>query len=72
MKTKQVLEIINKHLPDFKLPAGFFTSYSSKCNCVYFASCTVNQFLYVSESFTEIVGYDSGKYWRKDWTGGSL
>ena len=61
IKTKQVPDIIYKYLPDFKLPGGFFDSTTGNPNCLYFASCTENLFLYVSESFAEIVGYDAPK-----------
>jgi len=54
---KKIPGIIYKFLPTFRLPRSFWVAEKERGNCVYFESCTENEFLFVNKSFTAILGY---------------
>lgn len=48
-------------IPDLIVPKTFWGTYGNKLNCLYLASCEQKEVLFISESFTELVGYSSQK-----------
>jgi len=64
---KKVPDLFYKFHPELKVPHTFWQSEREKQNkngkekdrCVYFATCTAEEFLYATDAFEKILGYSS-------------
>ena len=53
----QIPQKIYDFIPDLVAPKAFWGSYGNKLNCLYLTSCEQKEMLFISESFTELLGY---------------
>jgi PAS domain S-box-containing protein len=54
-------EKVYKLIPNLIVSKTFWGAYGNKLNCLYLASCGQKEVLFISESFTELLGYSTDK-----------